>query len=115
MRHKFGIKLFKLCSKGGYTNRFIVYAGRDKDRQGSVAESIVMRLMNGLLDCGRKLFADNFYTSIPLAEILIARNTHYVGTLRKNRIGIPKEIVIKKLKKSEDIYLQNNKGIAIMK
>ena len=47
-RHKFGIKLFKLCSKGGYTNRFIVYAGRDKDRQGSVAESIVMRLMNGL-------------------------------------------------------------------
>lgn len=114
-RHKFGIKLFKLCSKGGYTNRFIVYARRDKDRQGSVAESIVMRLMNGLLDCGRKLSADNFYSSIPLAETLIARNTHYAGTLRKNRIGIPKEIVLKKLKKNEDICLQNNKGITIMK
>ena len=35
--------------------------------------------------------------------------------MRKNRIGIPTEIVIKKLKKSEDICLQNNKRIAIMK
>lgn len=62
---------------------FIAYAGRDKDRQGSVAESIVKRSMNGLLNCSRKLFADNFYTFILLAKTLIARNTHYVRTLQK--------------------------------
>lgn len=28
-RHKYGIKLYKLCFEGGYMNKFIVYAGKN--------------------------------------------------------------------------------------
>lgn len=32
-RHKFGMKLFKICVQGGYTNDFRVYCGNDKGEQ----------------------------------------------------------------------------------
>ena len=114
-RHKYGIKLFKLCMQGGYTCRFIVYAGKDISRQGSVAKDIVLKLMSGLLDNGRSLYTDNFYTSIPLSKQLVTQNTHLIGTLRKNRVGIPKDVVYKKSKRGEQISRQNGTGIVILK
>ncbi|VDL63154.1 unnamed protein product [Nippostrongylus brasiliensis] len=38
-RHRYGIKVFKLCAEGGYTWRIQVYAGKDPTRQGPVAQS----------------------------------------------------------------------------
>lgn len=32
-RHKYGVKLYKLCSEGGYTYNFIIYTGKDLNRQ----------------------------------------------------------------------------------
>ena len=90
-RHRYGIKLFKLCSSGGYTLKIEIYAGKDTTRVGSVAENVVLKLMEGLLDKGRCLFVDNWYTSVSLAEKLIQRRTHLVGTIRKNRRGLPKK------------------------
>lgn len=49
-RHKFGIKLFKLCEEGGYIYRCRVYCG-DKD-QTSVATKVVMALMADLVGKG---------------------------------------------------------------
>ena len=80
-----------------------------------MAESVVMKLMDGLLDCGRRLFTDNFYTSIPLAENLIKRRTHMIGTIRKNRKGLPKEVREKKLKRESIVAQQNGDGITIIK
>ena len=40
-RHKYGIKLFKLCSHGGYTSKLKVYAGKGKSRNGTVADSLL--------------------------------------------------------------------------
>lgn len=80
----------------------------------SVATKVVFELMENCLDKGATLYTDNWYTSIELAEKLLARNTHLVGTLRKNRKGIPKEVLIAKLKKGEIIGMQKN-GIAIFK
>jgi len=54
-----------------------------------LATSVVMTLMEGHLDAGRTLSTDNFYTSVPLAETLLGRKTHLVGTVRKNRKGLP--------------------------
>ncbi|KAK5973733.1 PiggyBac transposable element-derived protein 4 [Trichostrongylus colubriformis] len=44
-RYKYGIKLFKLCSKGGYTRKVKVYAGKDVTRVGGVPDSVVLNLM----------------------------------------------------------------------
>ena len=41
---------------------------------------------------GCNLTVDNLYTSIPLAEILLAKNVKLLGTMRHNRKGLSKDI-----------------------
>lgn len=113
-RHKFGIKLYKLCCKGGYTYNLKIYCGNDKDPTVSASTKIVMELMQPLLHQGRILYTDNFYTSINLARELLKQKTHLVGTLRKNRKLNPIEVSTKKLKKGEIIARESN-GVVVLK
>ncbi|XP_050518285.1 piggyBac transposable element-derived protein 4-like [Diabrotica virgifera virgifera] len=113
-RHKFGIKLFKLCLPGGYTYHCKIYCGTEKSNDMLVATKIVFELMGKCLDKGMTLYTDNWYTSTELAQKLLERKTHLVGTLRKNRKGIPKEILSTKLKKGEIIGRQKD-GIVLFK
>jgi len=46
---------------------------------------------------------------------LIDCNTRLVGTLRKNRKGIPVGVKFKKLKRGKLIAMQNRKGIMVLK
>ncbi|KAJ8964042.1 hypothetical protein NQ314_005182 [Rhamnusium bicolor] len=63
-RHKFGIQIFKLCVNGSYTCSMKIYCGKESENDGvSVADKVVLGLMNNLLDSGRTLFTDNWYTS----------------------------------------------------
>ena len=110
-KHKFGLKLFKLCSEGGYTHKMIIYAGKVSKTEGFVAQHIVMDLMQNYLKKGRCLFTDNWYSSFPLAERLLQNETDFVGTFRKNRRGFPKIILKQKLKKGEMMALQKNRII----
>jgi hypothetical protein len=84
--HKYGIKLFKLTDLSGYTYKVIIYEGKTTSREQSMnlATSIVLQLSDSCLDSGRTLCTDNFYTSVDLAEQLLQRNTHILGTLRSN-------------------------------
>lgn len=50
-----------------------------------------MQLTEPYFASGRRIFFDNFFTSIPLAEDLISKNLLCVGTLRKNKKEIPVE------------------------
>uniref|UniRef100_A0A914D5G0 PiggyBac transposable element-derived protein domain-containing protein n=1 Tax=Acrobeloides nanus TaxID=290746 RepID=A0A914D5G0_9BILA len=102
-----------LCSKGGYTHRIVVYAGRVEKSDGSVAEKSVFELMEQYLMRGRRLFADNWYSSISLAQRLIQNETDFVGTFRRNRRGFPKRLVQKKQKKGEIMALRKD-GITLM-
>lgn len=114
-RHKFGIKLFKLCLVGGYTYDFKVYCGKEKKEEDSVPSKVVMNLMDNLLDKGRTLCTDNYYTSVSLAHGLLQRQTHLIGTLRFNRKYNPKNVIEKKLKVGETETAQSNKGIIVQK
>ncbi|KAB0803767.1 hypothetical protein PPYR_00737 [Photinus pyralis] len=114
-RHRYGIKVFKLCSDRGYTWNLMVYCGKTTDRENSVAESVVMELVDGLLDQGRVLYTDNWYTSVPLAYRLLDRKTHLVGTLRLNRKHLPKEVVGAKLQKGEFAAQETSDGVVVLK
>lgn len=114
-RHKFGIKLFKLCLKDGYTYNFQVYCGKSKDLNVSVPSKIVMELMGNLLDKGRTLCTDNYYTSVSLAVSLLRRNTHLIGTLRSNRKFNPRSVIEKKLKVGEAIAEECSQGVIVQK
>ncbi|KAK9692981.1 Transposase IS4 [Popillia japonica] len=74
-----------------------------------------MSLMSGLLDTGRTLYTDNYYTSVSLASQLLQRQTHLVGTVRSNRKGNSKELLTKKLKKHEVIGQESGTGIVMLK
>nr|CAH7749054.1 unnamed protein product [Callosobruchus chinensis] len=80
-----------------------------------VAERVVMEMIEPLLDEGRTLITDNWYTSVNLAETLQTRSTHLIGTLRKNRKNLPKDVVEAKLKKGEIVAKQNKKNVVVMK
>lgn len=100
--HKYGVKLYKLCTIEGYTYNIIIYTGKNAK---PVNESHSEAIVNELLSCinpkeGRCLYADNFYSSIPLATKLYDDQIIYCGTLRANRKGIP-EIFKTKLKRGE--------------
>lgn len=115
-RHRYGIKAFKLCTRGGYTYRMSIYAGKSvQPRTGSVADDVVMRLMGGLLDRGRVLYTDNWYTSVDLAKKLLRRKTNLVGTVRRNRRGLPKVVTETKIKRGDLVARQNQDGILVLK
>jgi hypothetical protein len=83
-----------------------IYAGKEADAGQSVPTKVVMDLSNKLLIAGRTVVVDNFYTSIQLANKLLDRRTHLLGTLRAN-------VIKAKLKKGEKVMRQNAKGITI--
>lgn len=114
-RHKFGIKMFKLCLEGGYTYNFSIYCGKEYDGQQSVPSKVVINLMNNLLDSGRTLCTDNYYTSVSLAHELLNRKTHLIGTLRSNRKFNPAQVIEKKLKKGEQIAAESDTGVVVQK
>lgn len=101
-RHRYGIKLYKLCLKGGYTYDVNIYCGKDDHPLGASA-NIVLQLTNKLLDKGRIIYTDNFYTSITLAHKLLERKSHLVGTVRTKRKYNCKEVEAAKLERGEMI------------
>ena len=101
-RHKYGIKLFVLCDPHGYAYNWQMYTGKTNAIAGfGLSESVVLKLMEPLLDKGYNLYTDNFYTSYPLAIELLRRQTTLCGTLRKNRKHVSLKVKAKKLKKGE--------------
>lgn len=113
--HRYGIKIYKLCSVDGYTNNVIVYTGKNEKVEGQAhSETMVHELLKSVENKeGHYLFADNFYSSIPLAKKLFDEKVVYCGTLRANRKGIPKSF--SKNMKKDEIYGQQNDCVKIIK
>ena len=111
-RHKYGVKLYMLCEHTGYVWNVLVYCGKMDPISGfGHAETVVLKLMEKLLDRGHALYVDNFYTSVPLAEALLNRKTLLCGTVRKNRKHLPKKVISTKLKKGQ--HIAEKKGLIV--
>ena len=115
--HRYGVKLFKLCSLAGYTWSVKVYSGKSStgEREIGLAKTVCKELMKDLVDQGRTLYVDNFYTSYDLAQYCQEKKTHLVGTLRANKKHIPKEVLNTKLKRGEMVAKEDQDGVVILK
>lgn len=51
-RHRYGVKIFKLCCHDFYTLPYKIYAGKEADIGQSVSTKVVMQLMEPYLDEG---------------------------------------------------------------
>lgn len=115
-RHRYGIKIFKLCAEGGYCLTYKIYSGKEQDQRATnLSAKVVLELVEPYLDFGRTVYTDNWYTSVPLAETLGERSTHLVGTLNRKRKDNPKEVMNAKLKKGEVVALKNDKNVVVLK
>ena len=114
--HKYGIKLSKLCTIDAFTWNIKVYCGANAAENGlSSTETLTVTMCDGLLGTGRTLFADNYYSSVPLAEHLLSKRTYYCGTIRSNRKHLAQDIAKAKLKRGEMKCAQNGKGVKFYK
>ena len=106
-RARFGIKMFALAeASSGYIWNSITYSGDDTlidegNKYQYQATSIVMTLMKKVLDEGRCLYVDNWYSSIELLDELRKRSTDVIDTVRKDQKWLPKDILNAKLKVGE--------------
>ncbi|KAB0790446.1 hypothetical protein PPYR_15168 [Photinus pyralis] len=92
---KYGIKIFWICdSVTAFPLKGQVYLGKQPQNQREVNQGarVVKDLVATWTKKGRNVVADNFFSSIPLVQDLLSMRTTYVGTLRKNKVEIPKEM-----------------------
>lgn len=114
-RHKYGVKLYKLCLPDGYTYNIEIYAGKNNTIiEKSHFHDVVMRLLNGLLFEGRILFTDGYYTSVPLGEELLQNNTFICGTVKINKKFLPPQAK-QKQKRGELMHFENRSGVKFLK
>ena len=93
----------------GYVWNDLVYCGKMVPPSGfGHAETVVLKVMEKLLDRGHAIYVDNFYTSVPLAKALLNRKTLTCVTLRKNRKHLRKNNVSTKPKRGQ--HLAKRKG-----
>lgn len=70
--------------------------GNKKNGPYQVSNSTIdvsMRLSQPIHGTGRNLTTDNWFSSFPLADSLLAQNVTLVGTLKKNKKELPPELI----------------------
>lgn len=57
-RHKYGVKLYMLTESDGLVHRIMIYSGHGQDTSNDFThtEYVVVKLMEGLTDCGRSFY-----------------------------------------------------------
>ena len=116
---KWGLKLWCLCdSDTGYCVAFNVYIGSNRDNQQAnldLGYRVVMGLMPNYLNKHHHVFADNFFTSVHLAEALLQAGTYLCGTTRGTRRDFPNTLANAKLRAGESVKWTNESDVMIVK
>lgn len=126
--NKFHIKLFQVCeAQSGYIAGFEIYTGKggkscsdtacvlDKDCTRTTKLVVGLLDKTNLLNQGRHVYMDNYYSSPELMMELFGQKTFSAGTVRANRKGLPLGVTKnrKKLKKGEVVFRRNGPLLAL--
>lgn len=96
---KYGLKIQCLTdAKTNYLYNAYIYTGRGSDGKGLSEEQqkkfliptqAVLKLIKPIQNTNKNITADNWYSSIELAQELKTKGLTYVGTLKKNKLEVP--------------------------
>uniref|UniRef100_A0A8P4FX73 PiggyBac transposable element-derived protein domain-containing protein n=1 Tax=Dicentrarchus labrax TaxID=13489 RepID=A0A8P4FX73_DICLA len=89
--HKWGFKMWGRAGQSGFLYDFDICQGAenpDQVKSDVGATGHVVLKLTSTLPAGKnhKVFADNYFTSVPLVEHLKERGIYYIGTVRMNRV-----------------------------
>lgn len=108
---KYGIKIVMNCdSKTFYMISAIPYIGKEtRTSSEALPTQYVLKLSESIYGTNRNVTMDNWFTSLDLANKLLAKKLTMVGTLRKNKADIPPEFLKKKdsVPSSDFVYDKN--------
>ncbi|CAM4802175.1 unnamed protein product [Rotaria magnacalcarata] len=94
---KYALKIFWCCdSSTAYPLNGEVYRGHHPKTAAAAntnrIRDLVKRLVHPWINSGRTVATDNYFTSAELAKDLLGLNTTLVGTMRRNKKEIPREL-----------------------
>ena len=107
--HPWGFKIWCRTGVNGMLYDLDVYQGghaaKRKTSELGLAGDVVMNLCSTVpIQNNYKIFADNFFTGIPLLERLHERGIQYVGTVRPNRLpGC--DLASESCKRKEEVHM----------
>ena len=96
---KYGIKVWAAADvKTSYLYNLQVYTGRlpGNAPEKNQGRRVVCDMMKPLFGTGRSVTTDNFFTSVPTAELLLKKKITMTGTLRAKKPDIPAVMEIAK-------------------
>ncbi|XP_020483419.2 piggyBac transposable element-derived protein 4-like isoform X1 [Labrus bergylta] len=92
---RYGIKIWVTCDVGTcYAWRMQVYTGKEDGQpsEGGQEKQVVLDMLEGLR--GHTVTCDKFFTSFSLSEeLLLKRKIALVGTIRSNKLELPKNLL----------------------
>ena len=113
---KRGFKVWVMADAlNGYFYDFEVYVGATDERVGALGEKVVMKLSEAISGQHHQVYCDNYFTSIPLLQKLLAQDTYACGTIRTNRKMYPKQMCeeAKRLRRGEFLFRQSGNIVAV--
>uniref|UniRef100_A0A667Z5P7 PiggyBac transposable element-derived protein domain-containing protein n=1 Tax=Myripristis murdjan TaxID=586833 RepID=A0A667Z5P7_9TELE len=89
--HKWGFKMWGRTGQSGFLYDFDVCQGAenlDKEKPDVGATGDIILKLTSTLPAGKnhKVFADNYFTSVPLVEHLKQRGIYFIGTVQMNKV-----------------------------
>lgn len=70
-KHRYGVKIFKLCCHDFFTLQHKKHAGKEAFIKQLVSTKVILKLSEPYIDEGRCYFVDNWYTSMDLSEKVV--------------------------------------------
>ena len=86
---------------GTYLCEFQVYTGRSDASEGALGKRVVLDLSQRLDGMHQHLYFDNFFSSVPLLEMLLQKGTYACGTTRQSYREFPLLLKMKGKSKAE--------------
>lgn len=112
---KYGIKVWWACDAlSGYPMFGEIYTGKPiTGREVNQGERVVKTLSIKFKDTGRNIVTDNFFTTLHLAKFLSTWSLSFVGTIKKNKTCIPKEMLADKTREPLSTMFGFHQNVAL--
>ena len=118
---KRGYKLWSVTDNHAYVYKFETYTGKNGDSSSDLSKElhlggqVVWQLAESLKGKGHKLFFDDYFSSVPLMELLQVKHIVACATIRSTRKDVPLIVVDNSLKRGDFDYGSAPDGISVYK